>query len=117
MLLDIWHMDDGENRVAVSYDDRFDSPSVSLAVAGSGIRTSALTISDIRGLMACIGSYPDRIPVWRASSDGLDWSVSESGEGLMFACIDRDGGLVNTEVPREHAVALGIALERQWGER
>ena len=117
MMLDIWHMDDGENRVAVSYDDQFDSPSISLAVAGTGMRMSAMGMTDIRGLMACVELPPGRPHGWEMSSDGLEWSVSDTEDGLLFACLDGKGGLVKTEVPWEHAVALGIALERQWGER
>lgn len=117
MMLDIWHMDDGENRVAVSYDDQFDSPSISLAVAGTGMRMSAMGMTDICGLMACVEIPPGRPHEWGMSSEGLEWSVSDTEDGLLFACLDGKGGLVKTEVPWEHAVALGIALEKQWGER
>lgn len=117
MMLDVWHLDDGENRVSISYDDQFDSPSISIAVAGMRMRTSAMEISDVRGLMACVESSPGKVRGWTMSSDGNEWSVSESEEGLMFACMDPNGGLMKAEVPWEHAVALSIALENQWGER
>lgn len=117
MLLDIWHMDDGRNRISISYDDQFDAPSVSMAVEGHCMRTSALTISDIRGLMACAESFPANSGKWMASAEDSDWSATGTDEGLMFACIDRNGGLTKMEVPWEHAVSMGIALEKQWGER
>ena len=117
MMLDIWHMDDGENRVAVSYDDQFDSPSISIAVTGAGMRMSALDMTDLRGLMACVESVPGNVSGWTMSSDGMEWSVSESPDGLLFACADSEGGLVKTEVPWEQVIAMGIALENRWGER
>ena len=117
MMLDVWHLDDGENRVSVSYDDQFDSPSISIATVGQRMRTSAMTMSDMRGLIACVESSPGKVRGWTMSSEGTEWSVSESEDGLMFACIDRNGGLSKAEVPWEQAVALSIALENQWGER